>query len=148
MQDKKSGSPYHMLHQVRGLHHCRTHKLLDKLGVYPGQPPLLFALHKQDGQSQKELSEKLSIQPATITMMVRRMTKAGLLERRQDTKDQRISRVYLTEQGKDVRKKVAAAVDEIEKECFKDFTEQEEELLGRLLFKMKQNLIEACEKNA
>ena len=110
-------------------------------------PCAIFALHHQDGQSQKELANKLRIQPATITMMVRRMTKAGLLERRQDPKDQRVFRVYLTAEGKDVRKKEAKAVDTIEEECLKDFTEQEKELLGKLLFKMKQNLLYACEQN-
>lgn len=148
MEDKKPSSPYHMLHQLRVLDYCRAHKLLDKLGVYPGQPPLLFALHKKDGQSQKELAEKLKIQPATVTMMVRRMVKSGFLERRQDSQDQRVFRVYLTRKGKEVRRKVAIAVDEIEEECFKDFTKEEKELLGKLLFKMKQNLLDACEENA
>ena len=141
MAEYKTNSPYHILHQVVGLHHHRTHQLLENQGVYPGQPPLLFALYKQDGQSQKELSEKLGIQPATITMMVKRMAKTGLIERRQDKEDQRISRVYLTKEGEKTRKRVAVIVKELEDECFGNFTAEEKEVLGKLLSKMRENLL-------
>lgn len=144
MADIKSASAYQLFHQIMGLHHCRTHHLLDGLGVYPGQPPLLFALHKQDGQSQKALSEKLGIKPATITVMVKRMAKAGLIERKQDLKDQRISRVYLTPQGEEVRKKVADVVGTIEDECFNNFSQEEKELIRMLLLKVKENLSDVC----
>lgn len=144
MNNCKSGSLHHIFHQVIGLHHYRTHRLLEKEGVYPGQPPLLFALHIKDGQSQKELGQKLNIQPATITVMVRRMTKAGLIERRQDPTDQRVSRVYLTDEGRKVQKRVAKTVKKIEEECFANFSEEDKEELSRLLCKMRRNLFAVC----
>ena len=51
---------------------------------------MLFALYKKDGQSQKDLAKQLNINPATITVMLTRMEKAGLLERRKDPDDQRV----------------------------------------------------------
>lgn len=140
----KLESLYHIFHQVIGIHYYRTHKLLEKEGIYPGQPPLLFALNREDGQSQKELSQKLNIQPATITVMVKRMEKAGLIERKQDQQDQRISRVYLTDQGKIVQKKVAKIIKEIEKECFGNFTIEEQKIMNGLLSKLKENLLSVC----
>ena len=147
MDDYESKSPYHLSHQVIGLHHYRTHQLLENQGVYPGQPPLLFALHKEDGQSQKELAQKLRIQPATVTVMVKRMTKAGLIERRRDEEDQRISRVYLTPEGEKIRERAAVIVRKIEEECFGSLDEEEMETLKRLLFKMKENIINVCGDN-
>lgn len=144
MTKDQSKSPYYMFHQVMGLLHHRTHQLLENQGVYPGQPPLLFALHKEDGQSQKQLSDKLGVQPATMTMMVKRMTKAGLIERKQDQEDLRVSRVYLTKEGEETRKRLAIIMGQIEKECFGSLSEEESKQLKKLLAKMKQNMLNVC----
>ena len=63
------------------LHHARIHILLESVGLYRGQPPLLFALWHQDGQTHSELAERLHVTPATITRMIQRMEKTGFLER-------------------------------------------------------------------
>lgn len=142
MDQYKNQSPYQVFHQVIGLHHCRSRELLEDQGVYPGQPPLLFALDKQDGQSQKQLSEALGIKPATITMMVKRMTKAGLVKRERDKEDQRVSRVYLTHEGKIIREKAAIILKQLEEECFASLSKEESQTLHELLAKMRDNLLE------
>lgn len=147
MDDYLSKSPYQIFHQVIGLHHYRSHQLLENKGVYRGQPPLLFALHKKDGQSQKELSKELGVQPATITVMVKRMAKAGLIERKQDKEDQRISRVYLTREGERIRKQAVIITRQIEEECFGSLSEEENDTLKKLLFKVKENILSNCGDN-
>lgn len=134
----------HAFYQVVRLHHQRTYMLLDKVGVYPGQPYLLFALHHINGQSQKDLAGKLNIKASTIATMVKRMEKTGLIERRQDNEDQRISRVYITEKGNEVCKEVNEARKIIEEESFSNFTEEEQMLLRRLLMQMRDNLEKVC----
>lgn len=140
-------SLYYIFSQIIRLHYHRLHTLLDQIGIYPGQPPLLFVLYIKNGQSQKELADKLHIKPATITMMVRRMEKAKLVKRYPDPKDQRISRVYLTEEGKKVYQEVHAILKKIDLECFKNFTEEERILLRRFFIQMRDNLAEVCDVN-
>lgn len=140
MHNSGTESLYQVFTQVIRRHFHRTHALFDKLGLYPGQPPLLFALRKSDGQSQKELAEKMHIKPATITVMLGRMEKADLVERRPDPSDQRISRVYLKERGREVLKKLEETMSEIEAQCFANFSEEERILLRRLLMQMRDNL--------
>lgn len=140
----KDQTLYQNLRHLIGLHHCRSRQLLENQGVYPGQPPLLFALDKEDGQSNKELSEKLGIQPATVTMMVKRMNKAGLIERRQDGQDQRISRVYLTEEGRQTSRRAAIIVEKIEADCFSSLSKEEKESLNKILIKMTKSLSKKC----
>lgn len=136
-------SLYYIFLEVLRRHYNLTHTLLNNIGIYPGQPPMLFALNKKDGQSQKELAHKLNLKPATITVMVKRMEKENLVVRMQDDKDQRISRVYLTKKGKEVFKKTNEVINNIEKICFQNFTPEEKLLLRRLFMQMKQNLIKA-----
>lgn len=142
----KPDSLYHLFSQVLRLHFYRLHMLLDKVGVYPGQPPMLFSLYKQNGQSQKELSAKLGVKPATITVMLKRMEKAQLVERMPDPEDQRVSRVYLTEAGREVTREVKEVMSVLDEECFRHFSEEEQMLLRRLFMQMRDNLAEVCDR--
>ncbi|WP_129723474.1 MarR family winged helix-turn-helix transcriptional regulator [Xylanivirga thermophila] len=145
MEPFEDESLYHIFMDVIRLHYYRTHTLLDEIGVYPGQPPMLFALSKKDGQSQTELSEELNLKPSTITVMLKRMEKAELVERRVDMEDQRISRVYITEKGRTVFEEVNRLMDIIKSECFDNFTMEELVLLRRLLMQMRDNLMKAID---
>jgi DNA-binding MarR family transcriptional regulator len=147
MNDYKPDSLYRVFSEVIRLHYYRAHMLLDKVGIYPGQPPMLLALYKKDGQSQRELANRLKIKPATITVMLRRMEKAQLVERRQDAEDQRISRVYLTDKGKEACEEVKKVINIIDAECFSNFTQEEQILLRRLFMQMRDNLAKVCDKN-
>lgn len=136
-------SLYYLFLEIQRLHYYRTHVLLDEIGVYHGQPPMLFILNKKDGQSQKEIADILNVKASTITVMLKRMEKAGLVERRQDTEDQRISRVYITEEGREICKKARDVMTNLESECFGNFSVEEKIILKRLFMQMKDNLIVA-----
>ena len=140
MNCKNDDSLYNVFSQVIRLHYHRAHTMLEKAEVYPGQPPMLIALYHQDGQSQKELAKKLNIKPATITVMLKRMENSKLLERRPDTQDQRVTRVYLTDKGRETFIKVREILDGITAECFSNFTSEEEVILRRLLMQVRDNL--------
>lgn len=133
-------SIYHIFLRIIRLHYHRSHMLFEKDGIYPGQPPLLIVLSHCDGLSQKELAEKLMIAPATLTVMIKRMEKAGLVERKQDEVDQRISRVFLTEDGKKAYLRVNKTRNILENECFENFTVEEKLLFRRLMMQMLENL--------
>ncbi|SFL84841.1 DNA-binding transcriptional regulator, MarR family [Paenibacillus sp. 1_12] len=135
-----SDSLHYVFSKVMRTHWHKMHQLLQDQEVYPGQPPLLFALKRKDGQSQKELAEQLHIQPATITVMLNRMVKTGLVERRQDDKDQRVSRVYLTEKGRLAQTEVKETFRAMDAQCFGNFSEEDKVLLRRLMLQVHENL--------
>lgn len=134
-------SVYHVFSKVIRYHYLLMHSLLDEMGLYPGQSKMLFVLeHSGEGQSQKELSEKLKIAPATLTVMLKRMESSGYIYRKQDEKDQRVLRVYATEKGKEISKESKKVITEVNKICFEGFSEKELEELKRLHLKMQDNL--------
>lgn len=138
-------SLYFLFLEIYRLHYYRTHVLLDEIGVYHGQPPMLFVLSKNDGLSQKELADTLNVKASTITVMLKRMEKANLVMRKQDSHDQRISRVYITEEGLKLCKKASDVMHKIDDECFGNFTTDEKVILRRLFFQIKDNLIVASD---
>jgi DNA-binding MarR family transcriptional regulator len=141
MDIHKSDSLHFVFSKVMRTHWHKMHELLQNQEVFPGQPPLLFALNRKDGQSQKELAEQLQIQPATITVMLNRMVKTGLVERRQDDKDQRVSRVYLTEKGKLAHTEVKETFITMDAQCFGNFSDEDKLLLRRLMLQVYDNLV-------
>jgi len=137
-----------LLGRVCKLHHARVRALFHALGLYRGQPPLLFALWERDGQTHTELAERLHVHPATLSKMVRRMAKAGFVESRPDAEDQRVSRVYLEEAGRAVKPEVRRVEESLEKETLAGFSEEERKVLREYLNRIRDNLIRASEDEA
>lgn len=146
MNNKIDFSFHKLLGEVIRLHFSLSHKTLEKEGLYPGQPPLLYALYDNDGLSQKELAKKLNLKPATITVMIKRLEKSGFIKRTSDENDQRISRIHLTEKGIHACVELKAIVTDIDNVCLDNFTEKEIASLKELLNKVKNNLKNHKEK--
>ena len=140
-------SLYFTFLNVARMHYHRTHILLSEIGIYHGQPPLLFTLEKRDGLSQREIVDILKTAPSTINVMLKRMEKSGILVRKKDPEDQRVSRVYLTEEGREVCEKAKEAIKALSEECFEGFSDEERNTLKVLLQKMGNNLEEKLNKN-
>ncbi|WP_159448097.1 MarR family winged helix-turn-helix transcriptional regulator [Papillibacter cinnamivorans] len=109
-------------------------------GVYPGQFVLLQHLSDTPGLSQKELGEKMHIRPSTITVLLRRMEKAELIERRRDENNQRIIRVYMTKKSEDVFLRVMQVTKEIETAMLLDFSQGERHQFREYLQRARSNL--------
>ena len=64
-------------------------------GIHPAQMFCLREVAHDAGITQRDLAEKLCVARPTLTVMLQKMEKAGLIERRADETDQRYTRIYL-----------------------------------------------------
>jgi DNA-binding MarR family transcriptional regulator len=69
-------------------------------GTTRAQWIVLFRLRQQEGLSQVDLADVLELQPISLVRLLDRLVEHGLLERRNDPKDRRANRLFLTAQGK------------------------------------------------
>jgi len=122
------------------LHHDRVRSLFESVGLYRGQPPVLKALAEEDGLSHSDLAARLRVTPATVSKMIDRMQRAGFVRRQADPQDQRVSRVYLTEQGRSVQAELRRLFRTIEQETFAGLAPEEMALLRRFLLHVRENL--------
>ena len=134
-----------LLASICHLHHTRARQLFEATGLHRGQPEVLLALWEQEGITQTELAGRLKITPATVTKMLQRMEKTGFIQRKPDARDQRVSRVYLTQAGRAVRRDVEAVWKTMEAETFTNLTQAERATLRRFLLQMLENLLTAVE---
>jgi MarR family transcriptional regulator, organic hydroperoxide resistance regulator len=126
----------HICHTQRSLAEAE----LNKLGLHVGQERVLLCLMDQESIGQSDLVTNLCIEPPTVTKMLQRMEKAGLVERRQDEQDARASRVNATAQGRALQQSILQVWDDLEKRMLASLTVTEQTLLRRLLLQVLANL--------
>lgn len=119
---------------------ARLEKLLDGQGIHPGQAPMLFAIFKENGLAQKKLGEKMQLRPASVTIMLRRLMRAGLVEKTPDAKDLRVFRVHLTEKGISLKDAVQKALESVEDEATRGLSAYDVDNFKRIMAVMKHNL--------
>ncbi|KAB8332198.1 MarR family transcriptional regulator [Scytonema tolypothrichoides VB-61278] len=124
---------------------CKAHRnqaatVLAELGLHPGQEILLLYLWENDGLIQSELASRMQVEAPTLTKMIHRMEKAGLLERRKDEEDGRICRIYLTQAGRSLQEPLTCAWNRLEKRVLVNLTLEERLLFRRLLLQVLNNL--------
>ena len=72
---------------------------LSAVGVRVGEHEVLINLARTPGMTQQELAQHSFVAKSGISMLVSHMEKQKLVQRKQDTLDARIKRVYLTRKG-------------------------------------------------
>jgi DNA-binding MarR family transcriptional regulator len=87
-------------------HRARAAALLAPLGLHPGQEAVLLELARNGAQIQAQLSEAIGCEPPSVTLMVRKLEAAGLVQRATALSDGRASVVRLTPRGRAVVRKV------------------------------------------
>ncbi len=70
-------------------------------GGVRGQNRTLALLSKNEGMKQAELARFARVRPSSISEVVDRLERHGLIKRRRDNSDHRVFRLYLTEKGRE-----------------------------------------------
>ncbi len=101
---------------------------------------LLLMLNKHDGISQGEVSEVFEIDPSRVTRIGQSMEADGLVRRERDSDDNRVMRMYLTDQGRSALRNVSELNELLESRILGALDEKEVEVLGRSLFTLAEAL--------
>jgi mobile rSAM pair MarR family regulator len=115
-------------------------KVLSKRNINAFNGPqgrILYVLWQEDGIPIKTLSENCGLAITSLTTMLERMDKQGLIMRIQDPKDKRKTLLYLTETARLLKQDYDEVSDEMEQIYYRDFSREEimefEKYLDRVL---------------
>lgn len=134
---------FHYLIMInQALFQKRVLSRLLETGLTSGQPKVLDYLRIHDGSMQKDIAHGCQIDPATLTGILERMEKKGLVERRTVNGNHRSSYVYLTESGRNKGETAAQIFLEMEAEIFKGITADEKETFMDVFYKICCNMTE------
>ena len=79
--------------------------LLDELELTYPQYLVLMVLWETDGARVSAIGDRLALDSATLTPLLKRLESRGVIERRRSSSDERVVQVFLTAEGKRLRAK-------------------------------------------
>ncbi len=113
---------------------------LRPLGLFPGQELLLLQLNDGECRSQAELVDALGLDHSTVTKMLQRLERSGVVERRQSEDDRRVVLVSLTDEGCAARHAVEGVWQSLEDSTVSTLSERQRAQLLDLLRKVERGL--------
>ena len=87
--------------------------LLETLEVTYPQYLVLMILWEEDGVRVSRIGERLYLDSATLTPLLKRLEARGVVERRRSAEDERVVEIFLTPSGKKLQKKALAVSEGI-----------------------------------
>lgn len=121
------------------LHKQLMVKAIAEKGGHMGSAGVLRVLESRDGMSQRDLADLLHLSRPTVTGILQTMEKAGLIARRRDEKDQRLTRVYLTDEGRAMNERLRRVLADYINETFAPLSETDRRELEQLLDRLAEN---------
>jgi DNA-binding MarR family transcriptional regulator len=146
--DGLSADAFRALMRTLHLHRRLMMQVLGDIGAHPAQAMCLRWLAMEDGLAQKDLADTMSLTPPTVSRMLKSMGQAGVIERRPDDQDQRLTRVYLTDEGRRRERELRAITAEHVAETFGTLPEADRRELTRLLDGLSTSLERAAERRS
>lgn len=138
-------SPGYIIHRLDmqmalGLQHAFQAK---GFNITPEQWGVINRLWENEGIHQSALAERASKDRHNITRILNLLEKNGFIHRISDGEDKRRLNVYLTEEGKALKKKLIPIAIDYLKKCFKGLSQEEIGDLKRIHEHILKNF---CEK--
>jgi DNA-binding MarR family transcriptional regulator len=93
--------------------------------VKPAYLCVLMSLWREDGPKVIDLGRMAGLEPSTMTGLLDRMERDGLVTRSTDPHDRRVLRIYLTQIGQQVRRSVLMAVDKVLADVFRSIPDDD-----------------------
>jgi MarR family transcriptional regulator, organic hydroperoxide resistance regulator len=94
---------------------------------------LLTVLGRRDGLSQGEFTQEYEMDPSRVTRTAQSLEADGLIRRERDVEDNRVMRMYLTEEGIEVLDRLPEINDQLRRRVHSVLSEEEFEELRRML---------------
>jgi len=106
------------------------------------QGRILYVLWQEDGVPIKIISEKSGLAITSLTTMLERMEKNGLISRKTDEADKRKTLLFLTYKAKELKEAYDSVSNEMGNIYYRDFTDKEilqfEEYLNRIRVNLEE----------
>lgn len=115
-------------------------------GIPPAQLYCLKEIAHNDGITQRDLAEKLSVSRPTLTVMLQKMERSGLIERTSDSADQRYTHLHVSPRGTAIHDDMHVVLGQMVEDIAGPMSDADKTELARLLRLITDNMNAALEK--
>ena len=140
---KHSLAPYNLGYKLKLASQLMYRDFLEKLepyGLTPFHYLVLCCLWEEDGLPTSGIAQRLKQLGATLTGVVDRMEQRNLVYRQRDENDRRIVRIWLTEEGENLKHILPAVGEQTIFSATDGFSEAEQKIALQLLDRIIGNL--------
>ena len=102
----------------------------------PSHGDILIVLYENKNSTMKNISDKIRRTKATVTVLVDKLEKQGLVKREKSHKDSRVTNIVLTKKGEELKPIFIAISNELNEFLHKNLTKNEADELNRILRKI------------
>jgi DNA-binding MarR family transcriptional regulator len=130
-------------YQIRYAYRIFVKALADELGphrITTGQWSALRVLWQEEGLSQVELAQRMMVEKASLTAVLKAMASGGLITRIRNTEDRRKVNIYLTAAGRRLKSKILPLIGQINKRATRRLSSADVHQLHTLLARVMINL--------
>lgn len=124
----------------------RMNQKLSSYDIHVGTFHLLLPLYKEEGVPQKKLCQIFNLGKGTVGKGLQKLEDKDFIERKEDPRDKRKKRVYLTKKSRKLEDEFKKILQETEEEAKQAFSHEETKKLLNLLKKVSENLGVEMEK--
>lgn len=110
--------------------------------VRPGMGHVLFTLFEEDARLIKEIVTRTDVSPSTLTGIIKKMEKQGLIKCERDREDGRAVRVRLTPLAKSLEKRLRKAQVRVQRIMYADLSAAEILAVKKTLARMASSMRE------
>lgn len=136
-------APYSLGYRIKLLSQILSRKFQEQLepfGLTVFHWVVLCCLWEEDGLATSTIGERLQQVGGTLTGVLDRMEERGLIRRERDTRDRRIWRIWLTQEGKQLAEVLPPIATEIREQAMAGMAGSERELFSTLIDQAIANL--------
>ena len=120
---------------------------LEPFGLKSCHASYLLEICRNPDISQDTLARRICINKSNIARQIVVLEEGGFVERRSSQEDKRVMELYPTEKTLDLLPELRKVLGGWSRYLTQDFTEQEIELLGRMLSSMRERAAQWMEEN-
>jgi DNA-binding MarR family transcriptional regulator len=136
-------APHNLPYQMRLLVQLLTRRfqsVIEPYGLTPLHWGVLSCLWQEDGLATQAIAAQLEQLGGTVTVGLDVMEKRGLVKRKQDRVDRRISRVWLTKKGAATQQELVPLVSAYVDQVFSIFTPEECSALAGMMHRLREHV--------
>jgi MarR family transcriptional regulator for hemolysin len=114
-------------------------ELKSRCGLTGGQWKIILVLALSDGLTQKKLAELIFVESPTLVPILDKMEKQGLVQRRPDSEDRRINRVFLSQKSKKLVDSITECLLDFRKSITRGIAQNKVDLANQVLQSIAHN---------
>ena len=141
-REESIGRWIHILHRIGQTYIAHE---LEPFHIGKGQHSFLTALFHHDGISQNDLASILHMDKGAVAHALRKLERAGYIERKKDAVDRRVNLVYLTAKARELEPVLFSVLSSWTDTLADGFSEEERRHTLSFLRRMSENAARALE---